>query len=313
MKKGEIEFEIANGILSGYDRVPEKLDVVVLPKGVRVLCERSLEEFACRKLVMPSTMETIAEYAFKNADIGSIDFGGCKLQVIEDHAFENCKAKVERIPDSVHTIGAFGMYDLNIGDGKTIKLPRTLGNIGTNAINFAKASIVEVDEDSQSRLYSSVLSTFKLSRDDDWLTLKVFRRKLLIQEFVISSEFGSVRGPRQLMEWNGVNYQLYDKWFDKVQNKQCKLEMARLRVKWPIKLPVDLEIKYLSYLTLDELLKNGKNLSEVHRNQLEKGILLSHMKESFEVAARENDGERIAFWLEVLNRNYGKLEKSLEL
>jgi hypothetical protein len=37
------------------------------------------------------------------------------------------------------------------------------------------------------------------------------------------------------------------------------------------------------------------------------------MKEYFEAAVRENDGEKIAFWLEVLNRNYGKLEKSLEL
>ncbi|MDR1642704.1 MAG: hypothetical protein LBT59_23690, partial [Clostridiales bacterium] len=71
-------FTVRNGVLTGYKPSPEKLDVVVLPEGIKVLRCRSLEKFACKKLVMPSTLEVIDELAFLSADISVLDFADCK-------------------------------------------------------------------------------------------------------------------------------------------------------------------------------------------------------------------------------------------
>jgi hypothetical protein len=203
---------------------------------------------------MPSTLEVIDELAFLSADISVLDFADCKLEYVEENAFFFCETETKRIPDSIRTIRANALYFLKIGDGKTIKLPSSLRYIGRAAMKFSDASIVEADERtvaSNSGLCSSIISSYHSCEDERWLLMKVFREKRLVLEFVISSEFKALSELANLIEENKVNFELYDEWFDKIHNKQCKLEMARLRVKWPIDLSADLEIKYISYLALD--------------------------------------------------------------
>ncbi|MDR1640875.1 MAG: leucine-rich repeat domain-containing protein [Clostridiales bacterium] len=310
-------FTIDNGVLLDYD-FPE-LDVVVLPEGVKVLEIRSLACCSCRKLVMPSTLKVIGEFAFEYAEIDVIDFGDCKLDYIGHHAFYGCNAKIKGIPDSVTDIGDSGVYNLNIGKGKTIKLPSSLRKIGLFAINFDGKTIVEADESlltSESGLYSSILSTISTFREIQWLQIKVFREKQLVQEFVISGEFCSFADCDELIGESGINYQIYDEWFDKVRDKQCKQKMALFRQKWPIDLSDDLKKKYTSYLSMVKILRyddNKRYMTETYRRSLVKDLLPCHLAECLEDAERKKDVEMIAYWLEIINRRHGGISKSLEL
>jgi hypothetical protein len=236
---------------------------------------------------MPSTLEVIDELAFLSADISVLDFADCKLEYVEENAY-----------------------------GTTIHLPNSLYGINRNLINFRCVSVLEVDEYTATRkseLYSSIMSSYNLCKDESWLLMKVFRGNQLILEFVVSSEFQSFSNLIHLIEGNKVNFKLYDEWFDKIHNRQCRLKMAVCRLKWLTDLPTDIMKKYISFLDMDMLWKFGNSLSEGYRKRLEKTILPIHLKECFEDAVRENDGEKIAYWLEVINRNCGRLEKSLEL
>jgi hypothetical protein len=313
-------FIIDNGLLKDCEyNYPMKLGVVILPEGIEALGCCSMERFACRKLIMPSTLKSIREHALVNADIDVIDFGDCKLDDIRAFAFSGCYAKTKRIPDSVRIIESFGIRDLNIGNGKILKLPSSLREIHGLAIHFDEYSIVEVDEGSvteNSGLYKEILWSLYSDKAKPWLQVKVFREKRLVQEFVISSEFERIGKRARLIRGNKVDYQLYDEWFGKVRNKQCKLRMAFLRLKWPVDLSDDMKKKYDSYVSLDKLLQfdnGGEDISAPYRKELENKLLCCHLEEGLENAMRKKDGERIAYLLELINRRYGVIEKSLEL
>ncbi|MDR1640876.1 MAG: leucine-rich repeat domain-containing protein [Clostridiales bacterium] len=307
-------FTVEDGVLTGYRSKP-KLDVVVLPEGVKKLGAHSLKQFACRKLVMPSTLESIGECAFEDSDINIIDFADCKLDYIGECAFTMCCVKTKRIPDSVRTIGRFGASGLIIGKVKTVRLPSSLRDIGEYAINLYRKYFVEVDEGSmiwESGLYSTILSSLRY-RSDNWLQMKVFRKKQIVLEFVISYEFKEISNSAQLIEEKGLNYQLYDEWFDKLSNEQCKQKMAFYRVKWPTDLSDDSRKKYTSYLSMAKLRRYGRRLPEACRSVMEGALLPCHLEECLEDAVRKKDVEMIVYWLELINRKYGGIAKSLEL
>ncbi|MDR1640877.1 MAG: leucine-rich repeat domain-containing protein [Clostridiales bacterium] len=329
--KGKMMFKVEDGVLTGC-RCESKLDVVVLPEGIKKLGAFSLKQFTCRKLVMPSTLEVIEFSAFDSADICEIDFGDCKLVYIGAFAFVRCNAQIECIPNSVRNICVHGAFDLKIGRGIKIKLPSSLRYIQNCAIDVSEISIVEADENlvtSQSGLFISILSSLQICLDRTWVQMMVFRKEQLVQEFIISCEFWRYAEETENFVWGnqlikfrkcvdltdekGAKYQLYDTWFDNVRNKQCKLKMAFLRLKWPVDLSEDRKKKYTSYVNLDDLLKFSKCMPVTCAKRLEGTILLCHLEECLEDAMQKKDLVRIAYLMELINRNYGGNAKSLEL
>jgi hypothetical protein len=230
---------VKDGALTGTKRGYSLMDVTVLPEGIEVIGKDAMRGFECAMLVMPRTLKRIQESAFENACIDDIDFGDCKLEVIEDNAFCNCEVKAA-LPDSVRSIGWGGVYGLEINCGKRLRLPGSLRYLGDYALCLKGIEDIEVDAGlvrAQSNLAHSILGSLECGQ---WALVHVCRWNKEKYGFVLyqDEKHGCVWGETvwPFIGDKGFDFRKYDWHIWSMHDKSCYPGMVANRLFWHARL-----------------------------------------------------------------------------
>ncbi len=124
---------------------------VVIPEGIEKIGAGAFRDTQITKVVIPSTVTEIEEYAFANCSKLQTVIFLCDLQEIPAYAFYNCTSLTNvQIPGSVETIGD---YAFRATDIRTVTIGENVRTIGTEAfrdctslaeLNFAPQSVLQV-------------------------------------------------------------------------------------------------------------------------------------------------------------------------
>ncbi|MDR2750182.1 MAG: leucine-rich repeat domain-containing protein [Clostridiales bacterium] len=251
MQNQYVEFNISNDMLKNcrIDRNVGSPKSIAVPEGIVCIGKDAMQKFRCPKLIMPSTLKTIEKRAFKDAIIEVFDFGECKLERIEDYAFERCTARAE-LPDTVEYIGANCDLKMDIENKmeSKIKLPKALKCISAIGINLNYVTEVELQE-SMIRQDSNLLNWLHSSiSSGDWVTLQVFRDGKELYRLVHDKRWRVDSNKYRYIGPQGILYDRYDSRFEDSLYSRCKVFMAAYRLIWPTDLPEDIEKKYRLYV-----------------------------------------------------------------
>jgi hypothetical protein len=309
-------FTIEGGVLLCHNiHSGSSEDLVILPEGIRVVAERAMAGFECRKLVMPASLVEIEKEGFKFAEIKEIDFGSCKLERMGYEAFRGCKAKTV-LPDSLKIIDAWAATDLVISEGKKVRLPSNLSFICSHSINLENVREIEIDERAvkESTNFLGAIRSGLPNKLGRWVTVRVFRGDTVVNEFIIT-DFYEGWGCNFIKQ-DGIDYRRYDDNFDQLQDESCKFQMAVYRVSWPYDLPPERKAFYDSYACKEILKKKigkGKIVLAECLGMLEKRILPQHLAEILVAASQKKNLEMSDCLLDLIRRNHGIAAKSLDL
>ncbi|MDR1638999.1 MAG: leucine-rich repeat domain-containing protein [Clostridiales bacterium] len=300
------------GVLKKCDRDLGWVRFVAVPESVVRIGQYAMRNFGCITLVMPSTLKVIERYAFKDAFINNVDFKDCKLERIEDGAFERCVTKTE-LPDTVEYIGS--ECDLRIAKENKIKLPKALKYISTTSINLDDVYEVEVQE-GMIRLDSNLVFWLDFQIPyKDWVVLRVFRDGKELYRFVHNERWRVDTNEYNYMGPQGIIYDHYDLHFDDTSSMHCKALMAAYRLVWPTDLPEEIEKKYRTYVkhNFSGLIQGKEEDIESIRLFCNAGLLTPfRLKQLLENASKKNNTELVAYLVEEIRKS-GSKSKSLKL
>ncbi|MBQ4270015.1 MAG: leucine-rich repeat domain-containing protein, partial [Clostridia bacterium] len=122
---------------------------VVIPEGVTKIGKAAFRDTSITKVVIPSTVTEIEEYAFANCEKLQTVIFLCELQEIPAYAFYNCKVLMNvQLPGSVERIGdhAFQATDVRevlIGENvRSIGMEAFRDCVSLAMLNFAEHSVL---------------------------------------------------------------------------------------------------------------------------------------------------------------------------
>jgi hypothetical protein len=259
---------------------------------------------------MPSTLKVIEEGAFKNASIGDIDFGDCKLERIEHGAFDGCMASA-KLPDTVEYIG--DNCELELVKENKIKLPKALKYMSAMSICLDSATEVELQESMISPASNFVHWLHNEVAGNDWVTVRVFRDEKELYRFIHNEHWRVDTSECNYIGPQGMIYDHYDNNFEGASPKLCKAHMAAYRLIWPTDLPEHIEKKYRRYVKNNffKLIKGKEDDIETIRMFSNPGLIPAfYLRKLLENATKKKNLELAAYLVEQL-RNSGS--KSLEL
>jgi hypothetical protein len=313
-RESDVAFTVNDGRLTAHDEGlnMRRAQDVAIPEGVVIIGARTMRNFQCRKLTMPSTLKVIEKEAFQSACIDNIDFGDCKLARIEDLAFDRCRAKAE-LPDTVEYIGA--LCNLSLAKGQKLKLPKSLKYIGMSALYLG--GIIEVELQESLVMQDSNIAHWlhRCVPCKHWVTFRVFRDGNEVYRFVHEGFWRIDLEEQNYIGLQGMLYHCYDDHFFS-SSMRCKVNMAAYRLVWPIDLPKDLEKKYWIYVRGNFLaLIDGKEEDMDSIRLFNKAGLISAFRfnQLLEKAMKKENVELAAFLIEEMNKKSGPKAKSLKL
>ena len=145
-----------------------KLTSVKLPSGLKSIENSAFEGCGITNIIVPETLTTIGEAAFKNSaikeislvkvtNIGESAFEGCKsltkavlgnsIEELPDSLFKGCSSLKEfTIPEKVSIIGDECLFGTAI---ENLKIPAKLTNLGVGALGSSAIKNVSVDSGSK--------------------------------------------------------------------------------------------------------------------------------------------------------------------
>ncbi|MDR1639555.1 MAG: leucine-rich repeat domain-containing protein, partial [Clostridiales bacterium] len=233
--------QINDDVLEGF--IPSKLNskkfqkTVILPEGITTIGIRAMKGFKCEHLVMPASLTTIKSKAFYSSDINEIDFSRCKLQTIDDYAFDACKTKIKAtLPDTVESLGKMSAQGLDLAIGNKLVLPRALRYIRGLAVDLKDIQVLEAEERMVARksgFEDLLMYRQRIDRHGKGLTLNVRRNGALVYriQLPLFLEYSS-KADRFIGE-ESFDCSTIDHWYEKSTNGQFKGINGAFRVMFP--------------------------------------------------------------------------------
>jgi hypothetical protein len=313
-------FEIENNAITNFER-GHAYPVVRVPDGVEEIKPFALADLACTALVLPPSLKRIGHDAFSEASIYNIDFG-TGVKEIGSCAFKRCFARAT-LPESLESIGAFGVNELSISVENRVKLPKSLRYLGNSAIGLRNVTDIDVDESmvtERSNLANALVSALWQGL---FVNVHVFREEEELYSFILARDFPTDR-KNDTYTWracslvireDGLSYPDYDEAFRDMNNKRCKLKMAVMRLSNPVSMEKDAKAAYDKYVhdNYRDLVPYDDDINSLRRYG-EIGLFTQYRLKSFLESARQNQNlEAIAYLTDLLNRQYGTKGKSLKL
>jgi hypothetical protein len=257
-------------------------------------------------------LKEIREKAFYKADIDEIDFGDCKLQRIGREAFYGCTAKTE-LPDTVEEIYRYGIYQLGLNKGKTLRLPSSLKYFYIPFVGWEDVEVLEVGEKifTQKMLIEDIIRC--LLGLKKWITVRVMRLGVSICELIIVENINY----EVFDSTDIIDYKKYDENIvSKVTSMRCKVNAAALRLLYPFDLSSEYERHYRECVRSNFLvLIQGKEEDiETIKKYDEAGFIsISSLKQLLKMAVDKKNIEVSAFLLELSGKKEGAHIESLKL
>ncbi len=115
-------------VIGGYAFADKGLQSIILPESLEQIQRYAfVGNTELQSVRIPENVTFIAQHAFENTGIGSLEFKGNNVKVIEQYAFANTrKLKAVTIPGSVEKLGTYAFYtsgieSLSFGDGYSLE------------------------------------------------------------------------------------------------------------------------------------------------------------------------------------------------